>query len=68
MTREEKQKDLWKKMGVLYHKHWEQYFSKSMFEAPYRELFGGYYQSVTPGIGLSFSMFLLSVENLASEE
>ena len=67
LTPHEAQEDLWKRINVLYQKHKTAMFEKPMIAPPYVDWIG-YFQGLLPGVGLTISMFRLSVENLASEE
>lgn len=66
-TPHEMQENLWKRINVLYKKHGERFFKKPAIAPPYTD-WSGYFQGLLPGIGLTISMFRLSVENLANEE
>ena len=66
MTPHEMQEDLWKRINALYKKHKEALIEPSMIAPPYVDWMG-YFQGLLPGVGLTVSMFRLSVENLASE-
>ena len=65
MTPHEMQEDLWKRINVLYTKHKEEVFVKGMIQPPYVDWIA-YFQGLMPGVGLTISMFRVSVENLAS--
>lgn len=66
-TPHEMQENLWKRINVLYEKHHERFFVKPSISPPYSD-WSGYCQGLLPGIGLTVSMFRLSVENLANAE
>lgn len=66
-TPHEMQENLWKRINVLYKKHKERMFVKQTIGPPYID-WPGYFQGLLPGIGLTVSMFRVSVENLANEE
>lgn len=66
MTPHEMQEDLWKRINTLYKKHKEVCFDSPMIAPPYVD-WVGYFQGLLPGVGLTISMFRLSVENLGSE-
>ena len=66
-TPHEQQEDLWKRINVLYQKHKKRCFEDTLFDAPYTD-WNGYFQGLLPGIGLTITMFRLSVANLANEE
>ena len=66
LTPHEQQVDLWKRIGVLIKKHPE--LIRDNILAPPAVDWIGYFQGLLPGIGLTISMFRLSVENLASAE
>jgi acyl-CoA oxidase len=51
----------------MYRKHKEQFFTKPFIAAPYVD-WSGYFQGLLPGVGLTISMFRMSIENLASVE
>jgi len=67
MTPHEMQENLWKRINVLYKKNKQLYFEKGMIAPPYVDWIG-YFQGLMPGVGLTVSMFRVSVENLASAE
>ena len=66
MTPHEMQEDLWKRINVLKKKH-QHLFDKSYITAPYVDWMG-YFQGLLPGVGLTISMFQMSIENLSNEE
>ena len=66
MTPHEMQEDLWKRINALYKTHKEVCFEKPFIGPPYVD-WVGYFQGLLPGIGLTISMFRMSVENLANE-
>mmetsp|Transcript_19804 Transcript_19804/g.24469 ORF Transcript_19804/g.24469 Transcript_19804/m.24469 type:complete len:136 (+) Transcript_19804:29-436(+) len=66
LTPHEMQEDLWKRINVLYYKH-PSLFRDNILDKPAVDWIG-YFQGLLPGVGLTISMFRLSVENLASAE
>ena len=63
-TPHEMQEDLWKRMKVLMDKHPE-LLRRNILDPPAVDWIG-YFQGLMPGLGLTVSMFRLSVENLAN--
>jgi len=61
------QENLWKRINVLYKNHKQRFFVDPMIAPPYID-WANYFQGQLPGIGLTVSMFRLSVENLSNEE
>lgn len=60
------QEDLWKRIHVLMQKHPE-LIRKNIMTPPVVD-FMGYFQGLMPGLGLTVSMFRLSVENFGNDE
>jgi len=67
LTPHEQQEDLWKRINVMYSKHKERFFTKPFIATPFVD-WSGYFQGLLPGVGLTVSMFRMSIENLASEQ
>ena len=67
MTPGEMQEDLWKRINVLYTKHKDICFKQALIGEPFTDWIA-YFQGLMPGVGLTISMFRMSVENLANEE
>lgn len=66
-TPHEMQEDLWRRINVIYNKHKKQMLENPVIAPPYIA-WVDYFQGLLPGIGLTVSMFRVSVENLANEE
>jgi len=51
----------------MYKKHKERFFVKPFITAPFVD-WSGYFQGLLPGVGLTVSMFRMSIENLGNAE
>ena len=67
MTPHEMQEQLWERINVLYKRHKKEFFEDAFCQPPYID-WNAYIQGLLPGVGLTVSMFRISVENLSNAE